>query len=280
MNKYTIALCVGALAGCSGNAPEQRLIQLPTDGPIAETVNGTPVPQSLLEAVARGRNLQLDKPEQREQALKLTTDFVLMAQAVKRENFFADTRFAADIEAARLKAIAETGMAALEKQTPIGDEVLKAQYDSEVGHAGKFEYDFTQLLFADEAEALRAQEELLAGRPFAQVFEAWRGKAKQAKAFNRIRADQLPAPLAQAFAQMTAGDATKVPLKTDFGWHVVHLDATKPFAPPPFEQVRENIRAAVLLKAGQARLEKMREQAKVEYPPGTAAPTKSADSKP
>lgn len=273
MNKYTISLCLVvlgqvALAGCSGSAPDTRVIQLPAGGPVAETVNGTPVPQSLLEAVARGRSLHLDKPDQREQALKLTTDFVLMAQAVQRENFLADPQFRADVEAARLKAIAEGGIAAFEKQTPISDEVLKAQYDSQVGHAGKFEYDFSQLLFADEAEALQAEEAVLGGKPFSEVFDAWRGKAKQAKTFSRIRADQLPEPLAKAFDGMQAGDNTKVPVKTEFGWHVVHLDIANPFTPPPFEQVKETIRGSVLLKAGQTRLEKMREQAKVEYPGG------------
>ena len=280
MNKYTISLCaagLAALAGCSGGTADNRVIQLPGDGPIAETVNGTAVPQSLLEAVARGRNLHLDKPEQREQALKLTTDFVLMAQAVQRENFLKDPQFAADVEAARLKAIAEGGIAAFEKQTPLGDDVLKAQYESEVGHAGKFEYDFTQLLFADEGAALLAEQDVLGGKPFAQVFDTWRGKAKQAKTFSRIRADQLPDGLVRAFADMQPGDVTKTPLKTEFGWHVVHLDAAKPFTPPPFEQVKDTIRSSMLLKAGAQRVERMREQAKVEYPAGNTgkAPEKN-----
>jgi len=54
-----------------------------------------------------------------------------------------------------------------------------------------------------------------------------------------------------------------------------------PFTPPPFEQVKEHVRSVVLLKAGQQRVEKMREQAKIEYPQGTTpasakpeAPTK------
>ena len=276
MNKYTSLLCAIALGGCAGGAPDTRVIQLPGGEAVVEIVNGTAVPQSLLEAVARGRNLHLDKPAEREQALRLTTDFVLMAQAAQRENFFADAAFRADVEAARLKAIAEGGIAAFEKQTPIGDEVLKAQYDSQVGHAGKFEYDFSQLLFADEADALKAEEDVLGGKGFAQVTETWRGKARQAKTFSRVRADQLPDALAKALAGMQAGDSTKLPVKTEFGWHVVHLDIANPFTPPPFEQVKETIRGAVLAKAGQSRVEKMREQAKVEYPASTPAAGKPA----
>jgi hypothetical protein len=275
---FLIFACVGALAGCSQGTGtiDSRVIQLPADAQVAETVNGTPVPQSLLEAVARGHNLHLDKPDQREQALKLTTDLVLMAQAAQRDNFFADPLFQADVEAARLKGLADAAIAAFEKQTPIGDDVLKAQYDSEVAQAGKFEYDFSQLLFANEDDALKAAGDSLSGKPFPEVFEAWRSKAKQAKAFSRVRLNQLPPPLAQALAAMQNGETTKVPVKTEFGWHVLHLDIANPFTPPPFEQVKAGIRRSTLLKVGQQRLEKLREQAKVEYPPGTTPPAPKA----
>ena len=271
---FLISACVIAIAGCSQGAgtADSRVIQFPADAPVAETVNGTAVPQALLESIARGHNFHLDKPDQREQALKMTTDLVLMAQAAQRDNFFADLQFHADVEAARLKGVADAAISAFEKQTPISDDVLKTAYDSEVGQAGKFEYDFSQLLFANEDDALKAAGDTLTGKPFQQVFDEWRSKAKQAKAFSRVRLDQLPQPLAQALAAMSNGETTKVPVKTEFGWHVVHLDIANPFTPPPFDQVKAGIRRSMLLKMGQQRLEKMREQAKVEYPAGTAAP--------
>src|SRR4051794_13451110 len=169
MKKYILVPCCTLLGACSSGG-DSRVIQLPGDGPVAEIVNGTPVPQSLLEAIARSRNLHLDKPEQREQALKFTTDLVLMAQAAHREHFDSDAQVRADAEAARLKALAEAAVSAYEQRTPITDEMLKAQYDSEVSQAGKFDYDFTQLLFAEQADATQAEDELLSGKPFAQVF--------------------------------------------------------------------------------------------------------------
>ena len=271
---FSIPACVIAVAGCSqsGGTVDSRVIQLPEDAQVAETVNGTAVPQALLESIARSHSFHLDKPDQREQALKMTTDLVLMAQAAQRDNFFADPQFRADVEVARLKGLGEAAIAAFEKQTPVGDDVLKQQYDSEVEQAGKFQYDFSQLLFANEDDALKAAGDSLGGKPFQQVFDDWRGRAKQAKAFSRVRLDQLPQPLAQALAKMSNGETTKVPVKTEFGWHVVHLDIANPFTPPPFDQVKAGIRRSMLLKMGQQRLEKMREQAKVEYPAGVAPP--------
>jgi len=264
--------CCALLGACSPGG-DSRVIQMPDGGPVAEVVNGTPVPQTLLEAIARSRNLHLDKPEQREQALKFTTDLVLMAQAAHRERFDTDPQVRADAEAARLKALAEGVVAAYEQRTPITDEMLKAQYDSDIRQTGKLDYDFSQLLFAEQADAMKAEDELLGGKPFAQVFDAWRGKARQAKAFSRVHAGQLPPELVKALDELKDGESTKLPVKTEFGWHVVRRDGAAPFTPPPFDEVKEKIRRTMLLQAGQQRLEKLREQAKVEYPQ-SATPAK------
>lgn len=276
MQKTILILGAAAvLAACSqdGKGPDTRPMQLDGNQPLAETVNGTPVPQMLLEAVAHARNLDLNKPEHREQALKLVTDYVLLAQAAKQNDFYSKPEFNAEVEATRLQGIANATMQELQRQTPVTDALVRAEYDSQVTRAGKNDYDFTQLLFANETDALKAQGDLLAGKPFGQVYDQYRTTAKQAKAFTRVHGDQLPEPLAKALADMKDGETTKTPIKTQFGWHVIKLDIVNPFSPPPFEQVKDGIRRNLSLKMGQERLEKLKEQAKIDYPPGVTPPT-------
>jgi len=268
------------LAGCSsgGSGTDTRPIQTELDGPLAETVNGTPVPQSLLESVARARNLDLAKREQREQALALLTDYVLLAQAAQQNGFHANAQFRAEVEAARLQAVGNATLAQMQQQAPITDAVVKAEFDAQVTRAGKVEYDFSQLLFDNEDDALKAESAVVAGKPFADVYNAWRGKAKQAKAFTRVRADQIPEELTKALSELKNGETTKVPVKTRFGWHVVHLDIVNPFTPPPFEQVKDSVRQTLLRRVGQDRLHQLKGQAKIEYPPGVAPPAQKADA--
>jgi len=270
-----IAACVVALqlAACSsGGAPDARPLQNDIGGPVAETVNGIAVPQALLEAVARARGLDLGKPDQRSQALNLLTDYVLLAQAAQQNNFFAEQGFRADVEAARLQGLGNTTLERLQQEASITDAVVRAEYDAQVVRAGKREYDFSQLLFANEADALQAAGEVASGRPFPAVYDAWHGKAKQAQAFTRVRQDQLPEALAKALATMQDGDATRVPVRTTFGWHVVHLDATHALAPPTFDQVKDSVRHGLLMSVGRERLQKLKQQARIEYPPGAAPP--------
>ena len=75
----------------------------------------------------------------------------------------------------------------------------------------------------------------------------------------------------KALASLKDGESTKLPVKTEFGYHVVHLDIVNPYTPPPFEQVKEGIRRATQVKIAQERMKKLRESAKIEYPAGSAA---------
>jgi peptidyl-prolyl cis-trans isomerase C len=272
--RYPGWLTLLILAACSSGheAFDSRPLQGDIAGPLAETVNGTPVPQALLDAVARARDLDLRKPDQRAQALNLLTDYVLLAQAAQQDKLFADETFRADVEVARLQGVGNATIGRAQRQAPITDAAVRAEYDAQVARSGKFEFDFVQLLFDNEADALKAQAELATGKSFAGVYDDWQARARQAKAFMRVRADQVPDGLASALGAMKAGETTKAPVRTEFGWHVVHLDAVNAFVAPSFEQLKDSVRQNLILRGGRERLQKLKEQAKIDYPPGAAPP--------
>ena len=146
--------------------------------------------------------------------------------------------------------------------------------------AGSDAYDFSQLLFDNEAEALKAGEELLAGAEWATVYAQWQGKAKQAREFKDVRLVQLPAPeLAEALKALKAGEATKVPVKSSYGWHLLYLAATKPVTPPAFDAVRAELQKRMIARQGELWMQKMRGEAVIldlKSPKGGAAPDEAA----
>jgi len=276
MQKILTALALPLLvAGCSTSSNDS-LIQAGAGSPPAETVNGTPVPQILIDAFAKSRGADLNQPEQRAQVLRVFADYVLLADLARRDGMMKKPEFAAEIEIARLSVLANSTIKELQQQTPISDDALKAEYAATVAKSGKLEYDFSQLLFVNEDDAIKANGEVLAGKPFSAVYDEWKDKAKQAKVFTRVRPDQLPEALGKALTELKNGENSKAPIKTQFGFHVIHLDIANPYTPPTFDQVKETLRRQLAVKAGQQRLDKLREQAKVEYPPGTAPTPKPA----
>ena len=267
-------LSLAVLAGCGHSASDGGVVQMAEPGPVVETVNGQPVPQRLLDALARARNWDLSKPEFRERALKELTGLVLTAEAARDEKFFSDPDFASTVELGRLQSVSAASLAEFQKRAQVDETVLRAEYDKQIAKSGGAEYDFSNIVFATEPEAIKAAGEALAGKPFDQVMEAHKKDARQARSFNHVRIAQMPEPLAQALQSMKTGDTTKVPVQTKFGWHVAQLTATTPYSPPPFDQVKDNLRRSLVKRAGDERVAKMREEAKIVLtdPPPPAAP--------
>lgn len=256
--------------GGAGNA--HSTIQLANPGPAVETVNGEEVPQRLLEAFARARNWDLAKPDLRARALRELTNYVLAAQVARDNKFADDPDFAALVEVNRLQVLASATLAQFQKDGQIDDAALRAEYDKQIGKTAGTDYDFSQIVFRDEAAAAKAAAEVAGGKTFEKVFEAHKKDALQTRSFQHVRAAQMPESLAKAIEAMKAGDVTKTPVQTPLGWHVVHLEAVTPHTPPSFEQVKDSLRRTMLKRAGEDRMMKLRAEAKI-VPPLPAAPT-------
>ncbi|HET6545288.1 MAG TPA: peptidyl-prolyl cis-trans isomerase [Rhodanobacteraceae bacterium] len=271
-----LALACALLAGVGCSERNDSALQ-PLPGPVVETVNGQAVPQALLDALARGRNLDLSQPDQYAQALKELTEYVLLAEEARRENLAADSAFAAGVELTRLQGVANATLGEFQRAAKIDDRMLKAAYEDQIARSGKVEYDFGQLLFATEAEALKAEAEILSGKPFSEVFDEHGKDARQARAFSGVRKNQLPEPLARALESLQPGQTGKVPVQTKFGWHVVHLTATHPFTPPGFDALKAGIRRTLLTQLAEQRLAKLRDEAKITvHAPAPKAATPAA----
>ena len=155
-SKFFLVLTI-LVTGCSSSdSADHGPVHFTGDSPAVETVNGVIISQALLDAYVRGHKVNLAEPDARQKALKDLADYVLLAEEAKRAQYDTGAQFQADVEVTRLQAVATATAAQIQKATPLSDEILKAEYDQQVERAGKNTYGFTQMLFADEADALGA----------------------------------------------------------------------------------------------------------------------------
>jgi peptidyl-prolyl cis-trans isomerase C len=260
MRRLIIPLFLAAaLAGCSGDGGKpQGAVQFDAGEP-GIRVNDQSVPLALLDEIARGRGLDLSVPEQRQAAIKELSDYVLLATFAHKQGFAKDPAYAAAVETMRLQGVANATLEMYARMHPITDSALKGEYAAMVAKAGSESYDFAQLLFANEAEAMAVSEALLSGKDWPAVFAEWQGKAQQAREFTDVRLVQLPAPeLAQALKALKPGESGKVPVKTQYGWHVVHLNAVKPVTPPALDAIRGELSKQMSRRQGEDWMQKMR----------------------
>lgn len=263
MRRVLSLLFLATLAGCSGGGGKPPVIQYAVGEPVLR-VNDQPVATALLEEVARGRGLDLANPEQRQRAIKELSDYVLLANVARKQGMEDDPKFSATVEAQRLQGVANATMEFYARTHPITEDMLKAEYEAQIAKAGTESYDFSQLLFDGEAEALKAGEELLGGKEWNALYAEWQSKAKQAREFKDVRLVQLPAQeLMDALKGLKAGESSKVPVKSQYGWHLLHVSAIKPVTPPAFDAVRAELQKRMIARQGEQWMQKMRGEAVV-----------------
>lgn len=228
-----------------------------------ETINGTAVPKTLLEAVANGRGLDLKVPEQRQKAMDELSQYVLLAQQAKTLNLQQQPDLAAMVEAARLQGVANAALMAYSRSHPVSDAMVANDYAEQIKQVGDKTYRFTQLMFTDKATADEAAAELVAGKPFSDVYNAFRTKASDAQSYPEVFPKQLPPPLAAALTALKPGQATKVPVKTKLGWHLLALDGINPFNAPPLDKVKDQVRSNLQKKQVALYVESLKTSAKI-----------------
>ena len=257
-----LSACGGSPSPASGDDAD-RLLKLPEGGPVVEVINGVPVPLTLLQAVARGRGLDLADPAEKQRALDELQQYILLSQQAEQLELDKQPDLLAMIEASRLQGTANAVLLAYARANPASDADIEQEYQNQISRVGDKTYRITQLLFTDEASAGKAARELAAGKPFDKVFVDWRDKARDAQSYPGMFARQMPPELATAVTRLEPGQATQAPVKTSLGWHLVRLDDTKNYTPPELDMVRGQIREMLQQRQADAYLDTLKAAATV-----------------
>ena len=133
MRKIGLLLACCLLAACgSDDAPKPRgeVLQFNAGEP-GMIVDGQGISKELLAAVARGRGWDLNNPAQHDKALRELLDYVLLAQAARKDAAENDTQYLADVEVARLQGVANAALSLYQRRHPIAEAQIKAAYDEQ-----------------------------------------------------------------------------------------------------------------------------------------------------
>lgn len=251
--RYALLATLVMVAGCSpqtatdGAGPSRALLGAP-DGPPVAVVNGEVISEPLLVAYARGLGLDPAVAEQRQRALDSLVDNILLSQAALSDTAINKVEIAAEATLARVRAIANREIDKEGARLQADETQIAALYERERQRAGDTEWRAQHILFADKAAAeaalARAREP---GADFLALMDEYAGAgAKQARELPWANATQLPESLVEALRQLGDGDVAPLVLESTFGFHVLRRVETRPFAPPPLEDVREGARRQLI----------------------------------
>jgi peptidyl-prolyl cis-trans isomerase C len=262
---WALTLSSLLLVACgTEQASDQKASLLPEGRSSGLKVNDEAVPQLLLDAYARKRGWKLNDPSQLAQVREKTAELVAMAQAARDRGLLDDPQVQADLALERLNMIAGRLIEQATSEPPTDDQ-LRAQYERELAELGSYEFRVGHILFDQEAPARTAATEALAG-DFDALMARYQDESgvRDARELGWVRRPQLSEALRPAVDAATAGQTLAEPIKSEFGWHVLHLYERRDFEVAAFEQVREGMINAAQRKRALEFSREVVEAAKIE----------------
>lgn len=267
--KYTKILAISALglflaAGCTkAETPAE-----PAAKPVA-VVNGQPISRDVWNLYVKTRHAgkspgDLTADEQKE-ALDELIGMYAGAQEADKE------KLGAGEPSARIELVAKSAFAELlykkftEGKEPTEDE-LKAEYDTRIAEAPKEEYHARHILVDDEAKAKDLIAQLNKGASFEQLAKdnSKDGSSSEGGDLGWFNPNQMVKPFSDATKQLETGKYTEVPVKSEFGWHVIKLEEKRATTPPPYDAVKAQLAPLINQKKFEEYLKGLVKQAKVE----------------
>lgn len=232
------------------------------------TVNGQPISQTVYNAFVAEQKAQgaPDSPELQNAVKEELVRREILAQEAKKKGMDKNPNIQGQIELAKQAVLIRAYLSDYVKANPISEAQLKAEYDVIKNNLGSTEYKSRHVLVEKEEEAKAIIAKLDKGEKFSEL-------AKQSKdPGSKDKGGELgwssPAayvkPFGEALTKLKKGEYTKTPVQSDFGYHVIQLDDSRPANPPPFDQVKPQLQQ----RASQMQVEKLvrelREKAKVD----------------
>ncbi|MFA5017991.1 MAG: peptidylprolyl isomerase, partial [Methylobacter sp.] len=191
----------------------------------------------------------------------------LLVQDATQKQLDKSPELVAQLEAAKKALLTQADLQNFIKANPVTDAEIKAEYDSKVAAEKGTEYKARHILVKTEAEAKKLIAELDKGADFAKLANKNSLDAKESQNGGDLgwfSAAQMVAPFSEAVAALEKGKYTKEPVKTQFGYHVILKEDSRPVTPPPLEAVKEQLTPFLQRKKVQEMIETLRKQAKVE----------------
>jgi peptidyl-prolyl cis-trans isomerase C len=209
-------------------------------------VNGKPVPSSRVEALKQqversGRPVTPEILAQIKEELIAREIFV---QEARKRGLEASDDYKTQLELARQSLLIRELFANFQKRNPVTDAEIKAEYDKFVAANGGKEYRARHILVEKEDEAKALIADLKKGGKFEDLAKKASkdpGSGANGGDLDWASAASYVAEFSNAMVKLEKGQMTDVPVKSQFGFHIIRVDDVREAQLPKLDEVKPQI---------------------------------------
>jgi peptidyl-prolyl cis-trans isomerase C len=262
LSKLAAALLFSALISAPAIAAEK------SKGVAFATVNGVAIPQSTADAFIAEQKAQgaQETPELKNAVREELIRRELLTQEAKKKGLDKKPTIASQADLARQAIYIRAFIQEFVKANPISDAQLKNDYETIKAQLGGTEYKTRHILVEKEDDAKAIIANIKKGAKFEELAKQSKdpGSKENGGDLGWSSAASYVKPFSDALTKLEKGKYTEVPVKTDFGYHVILLEDSRPLTPPAFDAIKPQLAQ----RAQQQQIEKLvndlRTKAKVE----------------
>ena len=235
LSKLAAALLLGAMITTSAMAAGNTFV----------TVNGVAISQTLADLFIAEQKAQgaPDSPELKKAVREELIRRELLIQEAKKAGLDKKPDVAAQAEAARQAFFVRAFVQDYVKKNPISDAQLKTQYEAIKTQLGTTEYKTRHILVKNEDDAKAIIANLKKGAKFEDLAKQSidPGSKDNGGDLGWASAGNFVKPFSDGLTSLSKGKFTEVPVKTEFGYHVILLEDSRPLSVPPFEEIKPRL---------------------------------------
>lgn len=244
-------------------------------------VNGKPVPKARFDAMMTQILKQGQQARTPDLEAKVKEELVLreiFAQEAEKKGVAQSADYKTQMEFARQSILIQTLFSDFQSKSKESEAELKAEYDQIKAQNGDKEYRARHILVEKEDEAKALVTQLKAGAKFEDLAKKSSkdpGSAENGGDLDWAAPGNYVPEFSEAMTKLEKGKFTEVPVKSQFGYHIIKLEDTRATQFPPYEEVKAQLQQ----RNAQAKLAKYREdlrtKAKTDFKFGAAAPAEA-----
>lgn len=258
-----------ALAACNTDLSPKPAASAET-GPTVATVNGVVIGKNRIDMLVKqgAGSGKPDSPETRAAIIdQLAMQMVIAEEAVKK-GLDKSPEVTERMEMVRQSVLANAYVQDFIKANPVSEEALKAEYERIKATIKGSEYKARHILVEKEAEAkdiiAKLKKDAGAFAKLAMEKSKDPGSKTRGGDLGWFDLSRMVPEFGAALSKLEKGKFTQEPVKSQFGYHVILLDDSRPIEAPPFEQVKPNLSQQLQQQNLKKQLDDLKGKAKIE----------------
>jgi peptidyl-prolyl cis-trans isomerase C len=275
MYKSITVFIVGLILAVSGCQSGEVGRPLPVTGETVATVNGVEISDTDLNTFSALVQNQTNRQVPAEDLLNKLVEEELLRQAAVKAGVHQDPRLIEELNAVSAninRHFTNMLIAAYVEKLQTSDtnaETLQKAYDDYIGTLPSKEYKARHILLAKKEEAETAIKALKAGKKFEKLAEKSLDQAPGGDLGWAPPNNYVP-EFAAALQKLEPGKFSQEPVQTQFGWHVILLEAVRDSKIPGIDEMRSQLQRMANNKMLEKHIEELRKTAAIDIIKGTS----------